>query len=108
MLNEVVKCIRNRTVRLEREGGYWEDDEKDQLVRMFHNGVGITEMAMALQRTEPAIIQQVEKMDLYQRKASPSRRKNQAKAPQCLCGCCTLDPALCPMNCRDNTIQEGV
>ncbi len=108
MLNEVVKCIRNRTVRLEREGDYWEDEEKDQLVRMFHDGVGITEMAMALQRTEPAIIQQVEKLDLYQRKASPIRRKNQTKAPQCLCTACSLDPALCPMNRRDTAIQEGV
>ncbi len=107
MLNEVVKCIRNRTVRLDREGDYWEDEEKNQLVRMFNDGVGITEMAMALQRTEPAIIQQVEKLDLYQRKAAPVRRKNQAKEPQCLCNACFLDPALCPMNSRDASIQEG-
>lgn len=107
MLNEVVKCIRNRTVRLDREGDYWEDEEKNQLVRMFNDGVGITEMAMALQRTEPAIIQQVEKLDLYQRKAAPIRRKNPEKEPRCLCSACSLNPALCPMNSRDVTIQEG-
>lgn len=106
MLNEVVKCIRNRTVRLDREGDYWEDEEKDQLVRMFHDGVGITEMAMALQRTKPAIIQQVEKLDLYQRKVAPIRRKSQVKEPCCLCSVCAIDPALCPMNGHDVAIQE--
>lgn len=106
MLNEVVKCIRNRTVRLDREGDYWEDEEKDQLVRMFHDGVGITEMAMALQRTEPAIIQQVEKKDLYQRKVAPIRKKSSFKQPRCLCSDCSLDPTLCPMNGRDSAIQE--
>lgn len=106
MNNQTIKNMRNRTVRLDREGDYWKDDKKGQLERMFNEGVGITEMAMELQRTEPAIIQQVEKMDLYQRKAAPIRKKSSFKQPQCLCSDCSLDPTLCPMNGRDSAIQE--
>ena len=39
---------------------------------MFLEGVGITEMAVILQRSETAIIQQIEKMNLYDRKLYPS------------------------------------
>lgn len=104
MLNEVVKNMRNRTVRLDRQGDYWTDDEKNQLVKMFNEGIGITEIAMRLQRTEPAIVQQIEKLDLYHRKDAPSRRKSCHKEAKCLCSVCSLDPALCPMMDHDSTI----
>ncbi len=108
MNNQTIKNMRNRTVRLEREGDYWKDDEKDQLISLFYDGIGLSEIAVILQRTEPAIIQQAEKLDLYQRKAAPVRRKNQAKEPQCLCSSCSLDSALCPMNRRDTSIPEDM
>lgn len=95
-LTEGVISMRNRTVRLDREGDYWNDEEKEQLVRLFRAGEGITAIAIRLQRTEPAIMQQIEKMDLYRRKESPVRRKNTPKAPACLCDNCQLDPACCP------------
>lgn len=67
-----VKNMRTRTVRLDREGDYWTEDEKNQLIKMFQQGEGITAMALQFQRTEPAIMQQIEKFDLYNRKSSPS------------------------------------
>ena len=106
MLNESVKNMRNRTVRLDREGDYWTDQEKEQLVRMFRDGEGITTMAICLQRTEPAVMQQIEKMDLYQRKTNPSKRKLTAKPPTCLCAACQLDSTFCPRCEAHNTTQE--
>lgn len=93
---ESVINMRKRTVRLDRDGDYWTDEEKEMLVKKFLEGEGITAMALAFQRTEPAIMQQIEKMDLYRRKESPVRRKNTPKAPACLCDNCQLDPACCP------------
>ena len=84
---ETVKNMRKRTTRLEREGDYWTDEEKRQLEVLFGQGVGITEIAVRLQRTEPAVIQQIEKGDLYGRKSKPKRNKKQ-KSPQCLCERC--------------------
>lgn len=45
---ESVKNMRNRTVRLDREGDYWTAEEKEELVQKFNEGEGITAMALAL------------------------------------------------------------
>lgn len=81
--SEAVKNMRNRTTRMERAGGYWSPEEKQRLEHLFFTGVGITEMAVRLQRTEPAVIQQIEKQDLYQRSQYHQRRRN----PRGHCGC---------------------
>lgn len=102
---EAVTSMRNRTVRMDREGDYWTEEEKEQLVKLFREGEGITAIAIRLQRTEPAIMQQIEKMDLYRRKESPARRKSTPKPPACLCDNCQLDPASCP---NRGTCQQPV
>lgn len=84
---ETVKSMRQRTTRLDREGDYWTDEEKQRLRTLFGQGVGITETAVRLQRTEPAVVQQIEKMDLYGRSSRPKRRKK-SKSPRCLCDAC--------------------
>ena len=93
---EGVINMRRRTVRLDREGDYWTDEEKQKLVQKFMEGEGITEIALELQRSEPAIYQMIEKLDLYNRKSQPQRRKSAPKPPVCLCENCQLAPALCP------------
>ena len=101
MLKKTVMNMRNRTVRLERQGDYWTKDEKEQLRTMFKEGIGITEMALTLQRTEPAIIQQIEKEDLYHRKDAPTRHRKSRKADRRLYPVCTGDPECCPFARRD-------
>ena len=93
---EGVISMRQRTVRLDREGDYWTEAEKEKLVQRFREGEGLTAMALEFQRSEPAIIQMVERLDLYNRKSQPQRRKSLPKPPTCLCVNCQLDPALCP------------
>jgi len=102
-----VRNMRRRTTRMEREGDYWTEDDKELLVRLFDAGIGITEMALQLQRTEPAVQQQIEKMDLYQRKENPKRQRFHKELPGCLCERCSCDPAACPRyeDCKGN--QEG-
>ena len=100
---ESVKNMRNRTVRLDRGGDYWTAEEKEALVQKFNEGEGITAMALDLQRTESAVIQQIEVLDLFGRK-----KKNPApKLPCCLCANCKLDPALCPHQGQCLRLQEG-
>ena len=69
---EGVINMRRRTVRLDREGDYWTDEEKQKLVQKFMEGEGITAIALELQRSESAIYQMIEKLDLYNRKVSLS------------------------------------
>lgn len=95
---ESVRNLRNHVGQLEREGDYWSDEERDRLKMMFNMGVGITEISIRLQRTEPAVFQQIEKLDLYQRKEWPRRRRAVPKACECRCAVCEVDPRDCPRN----------
>lgn len=104
---ETVISMRNRTVRMNRKGDYWAKEEKEQLVKLFHEGQGITAIAIRLQRTEPAIMQQIEKMDLYRRKDAPMRRRSTPKPPVCLCDSCQLDHASCPHRGACQQLREG-
>lgn len=99
---ESVKNMRNRTVRLDREGDYWTAEERESLAQKFHDGVGITAIALELQRTESAVIQQIEAMDLFGRK----KKTSSPRQPRCLCSVCQLDPALCPHRERCPKLQE--
>lgn len=94
--------MRNRTVRLDREGDFWTQDERDQLIRLFNNGAGITAMAMELQRTEPAIMQQIEKLNLYNRKT----RRSPEKPRGGLQNASDLDGTPCPFCGRPLTAKE--
>ena len=58
---ESVRSMRNQTLRADRAGDYWTDDEKNRLRILFDSGAGITEIALELGRTEPAVYQQIEK-----------------------------------------------
>ena len=84
--------MRKRTVRLDRAGDYWTESERNELRKKFDEGEGITAMALEFQRSESAIIQQIEQMDLFGRK----KKNTVPKEPRCLCANCKLDPALCP------------
>lgn len=105
-LEEAIKNMRNRGIRLGREGDIWSQDEKGRLEELFYEGVGISEIAIRLQRTEPAVIQQIEKMDLYQRKSYPKRRRPFARPGGCLCQQCTADRSSCPL-CEDCEQEEA-
>lgn len=104
---EIVKNMRTRTTRMEHEGDYWSEEERRKLVALFETGVGITQIAVQLQRTEPAVIQQIEKLDLYRRKEKPSRNRSTPKTPTCLCEACTLYKADCTRCEGCIALQEG-
>lgn len=92
---ESVRNLRSNEGCLERAGDYWSDDDKRRLEEMFDAGVGISEIAIRLQRTEPAVFQQIEKLDLYRRKARPRRRRS-LKPCVCHCPTCGVGWENCP------------
>jgi hypothetical protein len=95
-ITETVKCMRCQAIRMERQGDYWTDAEKRDLEQMFFEGIGISEIAVQLQRTEPAIWQQIEKMDLYGRQQRPQRIPRAVQKPECLCRNCRAAWNDCP------------
>ena len=101
-----IRSLREGTTRLEHEGDYWTNHEKEDLIRDFNSGVGITEMADKFRRSEPAVMQQIEKLDLYHRKDNPRRRRH-GRRGRCLCGTCRLDGASCVRCSACKEGQEG-
>ena len=63
--NETVRSLRTRISRPERDNEYWTEEERQQLEEAFYAGEGITEIALRHKRSELAVVQQIEKMDLY-------------------------------------------
>lgn len=107
---ESIRNLRRRGSRMEREGDYWEQDEKERLEEMFDDGIGLSEMAIRLQRTEPAVIQQIEKLDLYRlyrRKDHPKRDGNTDRLPRCLCPLCKVNHNGCPISGARPLFEEG-
>lgn len=62
-----INNMRARTVRLDRAGDTWEPKETEELIKRFRNGEGITGLALIFCRSEPAIMKQIEALDLYGR-----------------------------------------
>ena len=83
---ERVRAMRQRTAQLEREGMYWTEDEKEQLRQSIWDDVDITEIALNLQRTEMAVLQQAQLMGLYgkARNCPPRKQKGKCLCEQCL------------------------
>ena len=79
--------LRMRTEKPLHEGSYWSDSDKETLRRMFSDGSGITEIALTLKRSESAVIQMMEKLDLFGRHQHPRRRRKQHHGG-CTCSHC--------------------
>ena len=99
----IVQAIRQGLVRPEREGEYWTDDERDMLRKYFDEGMDITAISVLFKRSEAAVLQQVEKMDLYGRKTNP-RRQRSCRENICLSSSCSASESLCPLKqtCNEN------
>lgn len=62
---------------------YWTDEEREKIIDMHQNGVGISEMAVIFQRSEAAIFNQINHLELNRRTRSPNKSSNECKCPYC-------------------------
>ncbi|MCD8050574.1 MAG: hypothetical protein LUE89_02705 [Clostridiales bacterium] len=83
-----IEQMRTRTGNLDREGTCWTEEERDTLAVMFLENCGISEMAYRFHRTEPAIVQQLNDMRLYQLRAGVGGMSFREKNYGCKCKNC--------------------
>lgn len=99
-----VMLMRSKCEKLDREGEYWSEEERQYLQALFDSGTGITAIAILLQRTELAVIMQANQLDLF---TPPNKKRTyRPRVPHCLCCNCKLDPAFCPRNRPPMPMQE--
>ena len=90
-------ALRNGAIPSERSGEYWSKEEKEKMKRMFWNGDGISDIALSLQRSENAIIQQliVQKMLTPPGAARGRSCMGRNKCPRCNTSCSNYRGGYC-------------
>lgn len=78
--------MRSGLSRPKNENCNWKGQELRMLTKSYLHGVGISELALMLQRSETAIIQKLESNGLCDDAKIHRRRKKEAG--ECLCGKC--------------------
>ena len=78
--------------------GCTETIEDDMILReMFVNGEDTLDMALALDRIEPAVQQRIDQLGLYRKqKRSRTKKEIPTDPPGCLRKDCKVDKSLCP------------
>lgn len=64
---ELIQGMRQRTIIMEREGEYWTEDERRRLKELFKRNNDLTDIALALRRTEMAVVQQIQSLGLFEK-----------------------------------------
>lgn len=82
----LLAAIRNGDLPSERSKEYWSEEEREEVRRKFGAGKGISELALQLQRSENAVIQQLTAMEMLTPPGRHRRRKK--KMPMCCCPRC--------------------
>lgn len=83
MTKDEIKDMRMEATWMENEGRTWDDESLTLLSIMYFDGIGISEMAYALKRSEMAIIQKINVMELNTFTKKTRVRKD--KSGRCKC-----------------------
>ncbi len=94
---EKAKAMRSGKMKMAKEGCVWTIEDDIILRDMFDDGDDTLDMALVLERKEPAIQQRIDQLGLY-RKQKRTRTKKDIPddPPGCLCKDCKADKSLCP------------
>lgn len=102
--NELI-ALRTGAKPAERSGEYWSKEDSALLGQLYAEGVGISEIALQLGRTEGAVCQQLIKMGLLTPQGRHRTRKKEAdETTELPCGC--LCPH-CSVKACQNCGKEG-
>ena len=94
---EKAKAMRNGKMKMAKEGCVWTVEDDLLLRDMFADGDDVLEMALMLERKEPAVQQRIDQLELYSKqKRTRTKKKIPADPPGCLCKYCKVDKSLCP------------
>lgn len=87
MNEQDIVAMRTSGAGLDKDGLVWSDEDKRTVAELFHNGIGITEIALQMQRSEPAIVQQLVKDKFFQNETKSRTRTKRERG--CLCPDCS-------------------
>ena len=68
------KAMRNGKLKMAKEGCVWTVEDDLLLRDMFEDGDDVLDMALMLERKEPAVQQRIDQLELYSKQNAPARR----------------------------------
>lgn len=83
-------ALRTGEAPAEHSGEYWSKEDSALLGQLYAEGVGISEIALRLGRSEMAVCQQLIKMNLFSSQGKPRNRKKKGLMPECYCSICQV------------------
>lgn len=69
------KAMRNGQMKMAKEGCVWTIEDDLLLRDMFEDGDDVLDMALMLERKEPAIQQRIDQLNLYSKQKRTARRR---------------------------------
>ena len=94
---EKAKAMRNGKMKMAKEGCVWAVEDDMILRDMFDDGDNTLDMALVLERKEPAVQQRIDQLGLYSKQKRTRQKKSiPADPPGCLCKDCKEDKSVCP------------
>ena len=91
------KAMRSGKMKMAKEGCVWTIEDDLLLRDMFEDGDDVLDMALMLERKEPAVQQRIDQLELYSKqKRTRTKKKIPADPPGCLCKDCKVDKTLYP------------
>lgn len=88
-----------------RQRDYWKEEERQMLQDMFYEGEGISDMAITFHRSEVAIINQINSMQLYEKVRNPRQKRTIADVANAIKQ--TVKDMLKPTANNDKEVKEG-
>lgn len=79
---------------IDNRNGYWSDEDVKKLQKMFDEGIGISEIAVRMGRTEVSVSQRLLALGCFQpqtrsrKHKDPNEKKKTSKKPKCRCEKC--------------------
>ena len=89
----------------ENANGYWTEEDKQKSKKMFEEGYGISDIALALKRTEVSVTCHFQNVGLFARQSRPRKRTANTKEVRCLCAKCRMMD--CPHRGNSSETCEG-
>ena len=105
-LSEEIKTMRRVGHYMPHDGWYWSENDVEKLKMEFSDGTGISQIAVELQKSELAVMQEIEKLDLYERKDFPKRHRRPRASKGYDCHYCNGDCDNCPIANSNDPEQE--
>ena len=81
---ETIRGMRAGIIKPEHENWFWSDFDNELLITNYNNGIGISELAVLLNRSEQAIYQRLRALGFFDIYCKHRRREK--KEEKCLCG----------------------